>query len=79
LTSTSSRESTEPGLGDELGDEVRLAVGEAAGHGRADAGAIIGSTASRSRLTCTNAAPDRKASASLIARSRPALSTSLIV
>ena len=45
-------------LGDELEREVRLAVGEAAAHGRADARArTSGSTASRSRLTCTNAAP----------------------
>ncbi len=37
LTSTTSSESQQPGLGDELHREVRLAIREPAAHGRADA------------------------------------------
>ena len=47
----------QPRLGDELEREVRLAVGEAAAHGVPTPGANIGSTASRSRLTCRKARP----------------------
>ena len=42
LTSTISSEPSRPGLGDELHRQVRLAVGEAAAHRRADAGRHVG-------------------------------------